>query len=140
VKSPYVLALTCLLLAFDPGRVSGQTDHSHDHHTEMNSRGDHEMGFSHEKTTYHFRLYTDVGSIDVEVNDPQDTATRDQIQMHLSHIARMFADGNFRVPMLISRSGPTRRSHVAAAQSSDILSIRKNRLGRSVRIAATNPR
>jgi len=59
------------------------------------------MGFSHEKTTHHFRLYPDGGAIEVSANDPKDAETRDQIQMHLSHIAQMFADGNFRAPMLI---------------------------------------
>ena len=59
------------------------------------------MGFSHEKTTHHFRLFSDGGSIEVTANDPADAATRDQIQMHLSHIARMFAEGDFQAPMLV---------------------------------------
>lgn len=75
MKSPYVLLLTALLLAFNPGRVLGQTDHAHGQHAEMNSRSDHVMGFSHEKTTHHFRLYLDGGSIEVQANEPQDTAT-----------------------------------------------------------------
>jgi len=72
-----------------------------DHHAGVNQRGDQVMGFSHEKTTHHFRLYADGGAIEVSANDPKDAETRDQIQMHLSHIAQMFADGNFRAPMLI---------------------------------------
>ena len=72
-----------------------------DHHAGVHQRGDQVMGFSHEKTTHHFRLYPDGGAIEVSANDPKDAETRDQIQMHLSHIAQMFADGNFRAPMLI---------------------------------------
>jgi hypothetical protein len=72
-----------------------------DHHGAVEKRGDHVMGFSHEKTTHHFRLFADGGAIEVTSNDPKDTATRDQIRMHLSHIAAMFAEGNFRAPMLI---------------------------------------
>ncbi|HUE04443.1 MAG TPA: hypothetical protein VMR62_33140 [Bryobacteraceae bacterium] len=72
-----------------------------DHHSSMDKRGDHVMGFSHEKTTHHFRLFADGGAIEVTTNDPKDSDTRDQIRMHLSHIAGMFGEGNFRAPMLI---------------------------------------
>jgi hypothetical protein len=64
------------------------------------------MGFSHEKTTHHFRLFKDGGAIEVTANDPKDSESRDQIRMHLSHIARMFADGNFQAPMLIHDQTP----------------------------------
>jgi len=59
------------------------------------------MGFSHEKATHHFRLYPDGGAIEVTANDPNDAETSSQIRMHLSHIAGMFAAGNFNAPMLI---------------------------------------
>ncbi len=72
-----------------------------DPHKSVDQRGDHVMGFSHEKTTHHFRLFADGGSIEVTANDRNDTESRDQIRMHLSHIAGMFADGNFQAPMLI---------------------------------------
>jgi hypothetical protein len=76
------------------------------HHTAVNQKGDHVMGFSHEKTTHHFRLYTDGGSIEVTANDPHDNESRDQIRMHLSHIAGMFASGDFDAPMLIHDQVP----------------------------------
>jgi hypothetical protein len=69
-------------------------------------RGDEIMGFSHEKTTHHFRLYADGGSIEVEANDREDTASRDQIRSHLGHIASMFREGNFQAPMLIHAQNP----------------------------------
>jgi hypothetical protein len=75
--------------------------YAQDHHAGVNQRGDQVMGFSHEKTTHHFRLYANGGAIEVGANDPKDDESRAQIQMHLSHIAQMFADGNFRAPMLI---------------------------------------
>ena len=71
------------------------------HHAGVDKRGDHVMGFSHEKTTHHFLLYADGGAIEVTANDPKDTQSRDQIRMHLSHIAKMFAKGDFDAPMLI---------------------------------------
>jgi len=52
------------------------------HHDAVDKRGDHVMGFSHEKTTHHFRLYKDGGAIEVTA-------------------AKMFADGDFNAPMLI---------------------------------------
>jgi hypothetical protein len=73
---------------------------------EMNMRGDRVMGFDHDKTTHHFRLLPDGGFIQVEANDAPDIASRDQIRMHLSHIATMFADGNFKAPMLIHDQTP----------------------------------
>lgn len=73
---------------------------------EMNKRGDRVMGFDHDKTTHHFRLSPEGGVIEVEANDAQDTASRDQIRMHLNHIAGMFANGNFEAPMLIHGQTP----------------------------------
>lgn len=70
------------------------------------ARGDEIMGFSHEKTTHHFRLYADGGTIEVEANEAEDAASRDQIRSHLGHIAAMFAAGNFQAPMLIHAQNP----------------------------------
>ena len=77
-----------------------------DHHAAVDKRGDHVMGFSHEKTTHHFQLYADGGAIELTANDPKDTESRDQIRMHLSHIAVMIAAGNFQAPMLIHDQVP----------------------------------
>ena len=68
---------------------------------QLNRRGDHMMGFSHEKTTHHFELTQDGGIIEVRTNDLKDTASRDQIRGHFNHIVHMFAAGNFNVPMLV---------------------------------------
>jgi hypothetical protein len=76
------------------------------HHQAVDQRGDHAMGFSHEKTTHHFRLYKDGGAIEVTANDGKDTESRDQIQMHLGHIVTMFAAGNFQAPMLVHDKVP----------------------------------
>ena len=72
-----------------------------DHQAMVNEHGDHVMGFSHEKTTHHFELHYDGGVIDVRANDVKDTESRDQIRSHFHHIAQMFANGNFNVPMLV---------------------------------------
>jgi hypothetical protein len=64
------------------------------------------MGFSHEKTTHHFILASDGGAIQVTANDLADQATRQQIRGHLSHIAKLFAEGNFQIPMLVHDKVP----------------------------------
>src|SRR5271155_464296 len=48
----------------------------------------------------------DGGVIQVEANDPKDTSSRDNIRMHLGHIAKMFADGDFNIPMFIHDTVP----------------------------------
>lgn len=80
---------------------------NHDSHLmRVNEQGDKAMGFSHEKTTHHFRLLNDGGAIEVVANDAGDAESRDQIRKHLSHIAEMFATGNFDAPMLTHGKTP----------------------------------
>jgi hypothetical protein len=81
---------------------SGQDEH----HQGVVARGDTVMGFSHEKTSHHFRLYADGGAIEAEANDAKDTASRDAIREHLGHIVTMFAAGDFSAPMLIHSQNP----------------------------------
>ena len=78
----------------------------HKHSMDMQGRGDEGMGFSQTKTTHHFILAKDGGAISVEANDANDTASRDQIRMHLAHIAKMFAEGNFDIPMFVHDQVP----------------------------------
>ena len=59
------------------------------------------MDFSHDSATHHFHLLKDGGEILVTANDPKDTASIEQIRMHLKHIVRMFSNGNFNAPMVI---------------------------------------
>lgn len=82
-------------LLFSSALVFAQMDH------DAMVRGDHVMGFSHEKTTHHFELNQDGGIIEVRANDLADTQTRDQIRGHFHHIVQMFMDGNFNAPMLV---------------------------------------
>jgi hypothetical protein len=82
------------------------TSAPHNHAAAVNPRGGQVMGFSHEKTTHHFRLFADGGSIEVTANDPNDAESRSQIRTHLTHIAGMFAAGDFDAPMLIHSRVP----------------------------------
>ncbi len=89
-----------------PQQKDQQQQNTVDKHCEMNQRGDQKMGFAQDKTTHHFLLYPDGGAIDVDSNTPEDTKSRDQIRAHLSHIAEMFAAGNFEAPMFIHDTVP----------------------------------
>jgi len=62
------------------------------------------MGFDQEKTTHHFYLFTDGGAIDVSVKDVKDRKNLEAIRAHLPHIAEMFKQGDFSVPMLVHQT------------------------------------
>lgn len=91
------MKLTLCALLFATSVAFAQMDHD----AMMNQRGDHVMGFSHDKTTHHFELNQDGGVIEVRANDVNDTLTRDEIRGHFHHIVQMFAAGNFSAPMLV---------------------------------------
>jgi hypothetical protein len=96
-----------VLLALFAGSVSVFAQQASDqHHSGVVQRGDHVMGFSHEKTTHHFRLSEDGGSIEAIANDSGDANSREEIRQHLQHIATMFSEGDFNAPMLIHARTP----------------------------------
>ena len=109
-----------------------------EHHAAVNQRGDHVMGFSHDKTTHHFRLYSDGGVIEADANDPQDTQSRDQIQMHLGHIAKMFAAGDFNAPMLIHDRVPLGVPVMQERKAEITYQFSKTERGGKVRITSKN--
>jgi hypothetical protein len=78
----------------------------HDFRSQMNQRGEKAMGFSQTATTHHFFLNSNGGVIQVEVNDPADAATRDDIRMHLEHIAKSFQAADFDIPMFVHDTIP----------------------------------
>ena len=80
--------------------------HGEEPSTAMNARGEQGMGFSQTTTTHHFLLKSDGGAIQVEANDPADAASRGQIRMHLAHIAKQFANGDFDIPMFVHDTIP----------------------------------
>src|SRR5271170_435668 len=66
----------------------------HAAHTQMNERGEKGMGFSQTATTHHFYLSESGGIIQVEANESTDVTNRDDIRMHLRHIAHAFQTGD----------------------------------------------
>lgn len=105
MKSTLILILLVFASGAQAQQKMAQEDPSHGH-CEMMKRGEKGMGFSQQTTTHHFRLLADGGAIEIGTNDPKDTAGRDQIRQHLSHIAKMFSEGNFEIPMFIHDKTP----------------------------------
>ena len=100
---------TALVLFFCQDSASKPKPHDcpmHDAHAQMKERGEHAMGFSQTAATHHFFLKPDGGVIQVEANDPKDTTSRDNIRMHLGHIARAFQNGDFDIPMFVHDTIP----------------------------------
>jgi hypothetical protein len=74
--------------------------------TAVNERGEKGMGFSQTTTTHHFLMKSDGGAIQVEANGLTDANNRDDIRMHLAHIAQAFAKGDFEIPMFVHDTVP----------------------------------
>jgi hypothetical protein len=112
MKTPlFILALAiptlaCGQTATQPAGHNQHQEASDSHSSDVDTRGDHAMGVSHEKSTHHFRLLANGGAIELMANDPDDKVTRDEIQKHLSHIVQMFTSGNFQIPMFIHDKVP----------------------------------
>jgi hypothetical protein len=118
------MKLTILLFA---AALAAQTPHA-----------DHVMGFSHEKTTHHFFLDADGGTIQVEANDAKDTESRDQIQNHLAHIAKMFAAGDFQAPMLVHGQTPPGTATLTRLKNDVTYKYEKTERGARVRMVTKN--
>jgi len=105
--TPVLVAATlCLFPVALSAQQASTPTQDPSHHNGVTARGDHAMGFSHETTTHHFRLSKSGGVIDVSATDPKDSATRDQIRVHLAHVVKRFSVGDFDVPMFIHDTTP----------------------------------
>ena len=111
-----------------------QEKHRHD----VQEHGDQAMGFSHDKATHHFRLYADGGAIEVSANDAKDTATREAIQNHFSHIVKMFAAGDFTAPILTHSQNPPGSETMKRLREQIQYRLEKNAQGGRIRIVTQN--
>jgi len=115
---------------------------SHDHdktHCDMIARGNKAMGFDAAKTTHHFRLSSEGGAIEVSANDPADTASRDEIQQHLKHIARKFKEGDFNIPMFVHDQAPPGVPEMKRLKDAITYEYGSTERGPRVVISTTNP-
>lgn len=125
------LVFLALTLLFFP-QESSKTDAG------VVARGDHAMGFSHETTTHHFRLYQFGGAIEVSANDSKDLNSRDQIRMHLSHIVMMFSLGDFNVPMFIHDKTPPGASTMSKLRNQIHYQVEETAQGARIEIVTKN--
>lgn len=76
--------------------------HAHgEHFAGVDQRGDEVMGFSHQKTTHHFLIEPEGGTVQVVAKDPGDAESLRQIRGHLAEVARQLAAGDFSMPKQI---------------------------------------
>jgi hypothetical protein len=102
MKLILLIALTVGVSAQSNQKPESQTEcPMHAAHTQMNERGEKGMGFSQTTTTHHFLLSSNGGVIQVEANDSADISNRNEIRMHLGHIAKAFQSGDFDIPMFV---------------------------------------
>jgi TusA-related sulfurtransferase len=137
MKALLVLLLCFTLQAFGQ---EAQSSSGHDHHSSgtVETRGDTAMGFSHEKTAYHFRLYSDGGAIEVTADDPSDSSDITAIRTHLKHIAEMFSAGDFSAPMLIHDRFPAGVPELKLAKSAVLYRFEEIPSGAKVRIQTSD--
>jgi|SRR5215469_4395 len=110
------------------------------HHAGVVQRGDKVMGFSHDKTKHHFRLFRDGGGIEALANDPTDAESREEIREHLQHIAGMFKSGDFNAPMLIHARTPPGVPTMKKLRNQIQYRVEETPSGARVRVSSENPK
>jgi phage-related baseplate assembly protein len=101
---------------------------------DLKKRGAEAMGFDQEKATHHFRLSASGGVIDVNVNDPADSASRAQIRSHLEQIAREFRQGVFDKPFATHAERPPGVEVMARLKAAITYTVEETPTGAIVRI------
>jgi hypothetical protein len=143
MKAVIILLLFCSLpaAAQDVQSCPMHKEHmksSSQHQADVEKHGDQAMGFSHDKTTHHFRLYSDGGAIEVTANDGKDSANIQAIRSHLAHIATMFSNGDFSIPMFIHDQVPPGVQVMKDKRNQISYSFEEISAGGRVRIKTTN--
>jgi hypothetical protein len=103
-----------------------------------NARADQAMGFPQDKTTHHFTLMEDGGSIEVLVNDASDKTVREEIRGHHRHAAQMFQHGNFQIPILVRGRTPDGVALMQKHSSEIAYTYEETKRGGRVRIRTTD--
>ncbi len=118
--------------------MKADPQHSPEAQKEVETLGDEAMGFPHDKTTHHFRLYADGGAIEVTANDGKDSQNIRAIRFHLTHIAKMFSAGDFSIPMFVHDQVPPGAVVMKERRSDISYAYEELPMGARVRIKTTN--
>lgn len=130
-----ILIAALFLASFAAAQTSADS-----HHDMVMKHGEQGMGFSQTATTHHFLATNSGGAIQVEAKDPQDSKSRDQIRLHLAHIAKAFAAGDFDIPMFVHDTKTVPGVQDMARLQSDIhYRYMETKGGAKVEIASDNP-
>jgi hypothetical protein len=136
---PLLFLFVTSLLVVSSAQINQAPQHQTDKRLDgVNQRGDHAMGFSHEKTTHHFRLAVDGGSIEVTANDSNHTASLEQIRVHLEYIAKLFKAGDFDKPMFTHGEMPAGVSVMKRLKEEITYTFEPTEHGGRVRITTAN--
>jgi hypothetical protein len=109
------------------------------HQADVEKHGDEAMGFSHDKTAHHFRLYPDGGAIEVTVSDSKDSENTQAVRSHLTHIVTMFSNGEFSTPMFVHDQVPPGVPVMKEKRAEISYTFEELSAGGRVRIKTTNP-
>lgn len=105
---------------------------------QADQRGDAAMGFDHSKTTHHFRLTADGGTIEVQANDPKDGTSIEQIRTHLREISGSFARGDFAKPKAVHGKLPDGAADMTRLQDKIKYQYEELLQGAAVKITSDN--
>ena len=108
------------------------------HQADVEKKGDEAMGYPHDKTTHHFRLFSRGGAIEVTVNDSTDAQNMRAIRSHLTHIVTMFSNGDFSMPMFVHDQVPPGVSMMKQKRSEISYKFEELPTGGRVRIMTTD--
>ena len=138
-----LLAAILAIALQHPGMPAGMSHEAHlkqmAKDAELKKRGTLAMGFDQDKTAHHFRTTAAGGSIEVEVKDPADSVSREQIRTHLKDIAGAFAKGDFAKPFQTHAEVPP--GVPAMARLKDVIRYKYEGTARGgmVRISTSDP-
>lgn len=106
---------------------------------ELKQHGNLAMGFDQDKTTHHFSLTADGGSMAVDASDPGDRTSRDQIRTHLKEVAVAFGQGDFGKPFMTHSEVPPGVPVMQQLKSEIVYAFAETARGGIVRISTSNP-
>jgi len=125
--------------AMPPGMTHEQHHEQMAKDAALKKRGAIAMGFDQHKTTHQFPASATGGSIEVEVNDPADSTSRDQVRSHLKEIASAFANGDFEKPFQTHAEVPPGVPAMQRLKSAIRYKYEQTDRGGAVRISTSDP-
>jgi len=138
-----LLALLVTLALQHGAMPPGMTHEQHHEHmakdAALEKRGALAMGFDQHKTTHRFLTGANGGSIEVEVNDPADSTSREQVRSHLAEIAAAFAKGDFEKPFQTHAEIPPGVPALQRLKSAIRYKYEQTDRGGAVRITTSDP-